>query len=114
MVLGLGQLSWKSSAIFLEFPRTVLDTSDKSKRAGTWFPGAVLYIAECCLLPGPLPNKTDESRAIIWSNEGSDDDPVNYMPIKELHDQVMHAAFALLSSLFPLYLTETMIGHWVD
>ncbi|ONK65598.1 uncharacterized protein A4U43_C07F38730 [Asparagus officinalis] len=83
------------SLIFHEPPKTILDTSDKSNNGGTWFPGAIMNIAECCLLPGNLPNKTDDSMAIIWRNEGFDDDPVNYLTYRELRDQVMLVANAL-------------------
>ena len=78
------------SLIFHQNPTTILDTSDKSKSGGTWFPGAVLNIAECCLLPGQLQKKTDGGVAIVWRNEGFDDDPVNYLSFRELRNQVMY------------------------
>ncbi|KAF7068457.1 hypothetical protein CFC21_074215 [Triticum aestivum] len=80
---------------FLQEPMSILDASDKSKKGGTWFPGAVLNIAECCLLPRPSQNRTDESTAIVWRDEGFDDDPVNRMSLKELRTQVMTVANAL-------------------
>lgn len=83
------------SVIFHEAPKTILDTQDKSKDGGNWFPGAVLNIAECCLLPMNFPKRTDDSVAIVWRNEGSDDSPVNYMSLKELRSQVMLVANAL-------------------
>ncbi|RVW48646.1 putative acyl-activating enzyme 18, peroxisomal [Vitis vinifera] len=56
------------SVLFHRAPRCILDTTDKSKHGGTWLPGAVLNIAECCLLP---------------------------MTLKELREQVMLVANAL-------------------
>lgn len=79
---------------FHEPPKAILDTSDKSKGGVTWFPGAVLNISECCLLPSHSPKRTDESMAIIWRDEGLDDSPVNCLSLKELRDQVMYVAFA--------------------
>ncbi|XBI85187.1 hypothetical protein VPH35_093371 [Triticum aestivum] len=80
---------------FVREPTSILDASDKSKKGGTWFPGAVLNIAECCLLPWPSQNKTDDSTAIVWRDEGFDDYPVNRMSLKELRTQVMTVANAL-------------------
>jgi hypothetical protein len=39
------------SVSFHEAPKYILDTTDKLKHGGTWFPGSVLNIAERCLLP---------------------------------------------------------------
>lgn len=83
------------SVKFLREPKSILDTSDQSKKGGTWFQGAVLNIAECCLLPWPSQNKTDDSTAIVWRDEGLDDYPVNRMSLKELRTQVMIVANAL-------------------
>ncbi|XP_020184832.1 probable CoA ligase CCL12 isoform X2 [Aegilops tauschii subsp. strangulata] len=80
---------------FVREPTSILDAPDKSKKGGTWFPGAVLNIAECCLLPWPSQNKTDDSTAIVWRDEGFDDYPVNRMSLKELRTQVMTVANAL-------------------
>ncbi|ONK69474.1 uncharacterized protein A4U43_C05F23330 [Asparagus officinalis] len=80
---------------FHDPPKTILDTSDESKSGGTWFPGAVLNIAECCLLPSHSPKRTDESVAIVWRDEGFDDSPVNYLTLRELREQVMMVANAL-------------------
>ncbi|KAE8808679.1 putative acyl-activating enzyme 18, peroxisomal [Hordeum vulgare] len=80
---------------FVQEPKTILDASDKSNKGGAWFPGAVLNIAECCLLPWPSQNKTDDSTAIVWRDEGFDDCPVNRMSLKELRTQVMTVANAL-------------------
>lgn len=55
-----------------------------------------MNIAECCLLPGHLPKKTEERVAIVWRNEGFDEDPVNYLSYKELRNQVMYVPFKLL------------------
>ncbi|KAG1347583.1 putative acyl-activating enzyme 18, peroxisomal [Cocos nucifera] len=81
--------------IFHEAPKTILDTSDKSKLGGNWFPGAILNVAECCLLPMHSLKRTDDSVAIVWRNEGSDDSPVNYISLRELRNQVMIVANAL-------------------
>ncbi|KAK3145753.1 hypothetical protein QOZ80_3BG0256910 [Eleusine coracana subsp. coracana] len=80
---------------FQQKPKSILDTSDRSKKGGTWLPGAVLNIAECCLLPWPSRNKTDDSTAIVWRDEGLDDYPVKRMSLKELRTQVMTVANAL-------------------
>jgi hypothetical protein len=84
------------SVKFLREPKSILDTSDQSKKGGTWFQGAVLNIAECCLLPWPSQNKTDDSTAIVWRDEGLDDYPVNRMSLKELRTQVMYASLIKL------------------
>ncbi|VAI69952.1 unnamed protein product [Triticum turgidum subsp. durum] len=89
--LVLKELSVK----FVREPKTILDASDKSKKGGSWFPGAVLNIAECCLLPWPSQNRTDDSIAIVWRDEGFGDYPVNRMSLKELRTQVMTVANAL-------------------
>ncbi|XP_010552271.1 PREDICTED: probable acyl-activating enzyme 18, peroxisomal isoform X2 [Tarenaya hassleriana] len=86
------------SLAFFSCPRCILDTTDKSKPGGTWLPGAVLNIAECCLLPSSHPRKEDDSVAVVWRDEGSDDDDdshVNRMTLKELREQVMMVAKAL-------------------
>ncbi|XP_020686026.1 probable acyl-activating enzyme 18, peroxisomal isoform X2 [Dendrobium catenatum] len=83
------------SVIFRNEAKSILDTSDKFKEGGAWFPGAVLSIAECCLLPSNSPNKTDGNSAILWMNEGSDDSPVSSLSQKELRRQVMMVANAL-------------------
>ncbi|XP_042480556.1 probable CoA ligase CCL12 [Macadamia integrifolia] len=83
------------SVKFREGPRCILDTSDKSKHGGTWFPGSVLNIAESCLLPTDHPRKRDEDVAVIWRDEGLDDAPVNRMTLRELREQVMMVANAL-------------------
>ncbi|OMO57870.1 AMP-dependent synthetase/ligase [Corchorus olitorius] len=83
------------SVIFRESPKCILDTADKSKPGGTWLPGSVLNIAECCLLPSAHPRKEDNSCAIVWRDEGYDDSNVNRMTLKELREQVMLVANAL-------------------
>ncbi|KAL9273165.1 putative CoA ligase CCL12 [Drosera capensis] len=83
------------SVSFRTAPKCILDTSDKSKRGGTWLPGSVLNIAECCLLPTSHPRKMDNNLAVVWRDEGSDDCPVNWMTLKELREQVMLVANAL-------------------
>ncbi|XP_040378814.1 probable acyl-activating enzyme 18, peroxisomal [Oryza brachyantha] len=80
---------------FQQEPKSILDASDKSRKGGTWFQGAVLNIAECCLLPWPSQNRTDDSTAIVWRDEGLDDYPVNRMSLKELRDQVITVATVL-------------------
>lgn len=83
------------SVIFRESPRCIVDTTDKSKHGGSWLPGSVLNIAECCLIPMNHPSKQDDSLAVVWRDEGSDDSPVNQMTLKELRKQVMLVANAL-------------------
>lgn len=80
---------------FKQEPMSILSTSDRSKKGGTWLQGAVLNIAECCLLPCPSLKRTDDSTAIIWRDEGLDDYPVNRMSLKELRSQVITVAHAL-------------------
>ncbi|KAF5930079.1 hypothetical protein HYC85_030952 [Camellia sinensis] len=80
---------------FREVPNCILDTSDKSKHGGTWLPGSVLNIAECCLQATNYPRKQDDSLAIVWRNEDCDDSHVNQMTLKELREQVMSVASAL-------------------
>lgn len=79
------------SVWFREPPTRILDETDNSKPGGTWFPGAVLNIAECCLLPISHPRKMDNSVAIVWREEGDDDSPVRQLTLKQLREQVMYA-----------------------
>ncbi|KAL5980724.1 putative CoA ligase ccl12 [Asimina triloba] len=83
------------SIIFREEPKCILDTTDKSRHGGVWFPGSLLNIAECCILPTNIPNKQENSVAIVWRDEGHDDSPVKYMLLKEMREQVMLVANAL-------------------
>ncbi|XP_030524325.1 probable CoA ligase CCL12 [Rhodamnia argentea] len=76
-------------------PSCILYTSDKSKPSGTWLPGAVLNIAECCLLPSQRQRKGDDSIALVWRDEGNDHMSVHRMTVKELREQVMLVANAL-------------------
>lgn len=80
---------------FLETPKCILDTSDKSKLGGNWLPGSVLNIAESCVRSSNYPNKKDDSVAIVWRAEGNDDKEVNCMTLKQLREQVMMVANAL-------------------
>ncbi|XP_071906357.1 probable CoA ligase CCL12 isoform X2 [Coffea arabica] len=80
---------------FLKAPNCILDTSDKSNHGGKWFPGSVLNIAECCLIPSSCPKKQDDSLAIIWRNEGFDELDVSQMTLRELRERVMLVANAL-------------------
>ncbi|XP_047325723.1 probable CoA ligase CCL12 [Impatiens glandulifera] len=80
------------SIVFHKEPRCILDTSSQN---GTWFPDAIMNIAECCLLPSNHPRKRDDSPIIVWRDEGCDDSPVNRMTLKELREQVMLVANAL-------------------
>jgi len=77
------------SVWFRETPRCILDDTDKSKPGGTWFPGSVLNISECCLLPSSHPRKMDNSLAVLWRDEGCDDFPVNQLTLQQLREQVM-------------------------
>ncbi|MED6180887.1 putative CoA ligase ccl12 [Stylosanthes scabra] len=83
------------SVSFLEAPRCILDTSDPSKPGGTWLPGAVLNIADCCLQPSMRPYKPDDSLAIVWRDEGFDDIEVNHITLKQLRQQVTLVANAI-------------------
>ncbi|RZC82968.1 hypothetical protein C5167_045755 [Papaver somniferum] len=83
------------SIIFRQGPKCILDTTDKSKLGGTWLPGAVLNIAECCLLPVNHPKKDEDSVVVVWRDEGSDEFPVNHLTLKELRDKVMLVSNAL-------------------
>ncbi|EOY32310.1 Acyl-activating enzyme 18 [Theobroma cacao] len=83
------------SVVFRESPRSILDKSNKSKPSGTWLPGAVVNIAECCLLPSSHTKKQDDSCAIVWREEGCDNLDVNHIMLKELREQVMLVANAL-------------------
>lgn len=71
-------------------PRCILDLSDKTKHGGTWLPGAVLNIADCCLQSSTYHKKHDDSLAIIWRQEGRDEHDVERMTLKELREQVMY------------------------
>ncbi|XP_059628797.1 probable CoA ligase CCL12 [Cornus florida] len=83
------------SVLFREVPNCILDTSVTSKHGGTWLPGSVLNIAECCLLSANNSKKQDDSLAVVWRAEGCDDSHVNHMTVKELREQVMLVANAL-------------------
>ncbi|XP_045821118.1 probable CoA ligase CCL12 [Trifolium pratense] len=83
------------SISFAQSPNCILDTSDPSKNGGTWLPGSVLNIADCCLQPSSHPNKQDDSIAIVWREEGSDDSEVNRITLKQLRQQVMLVANAI-------------------
>lgn len=73
-----------------------MDTSDKTRPGGSWFPDAVLNIAECCLLPTKRPVKGDDNLAIIWRDE-HDDTILKSMTLKQLREQVMYGlAFYLV------------------
>ncbi|PHT67038.1 putative acyl-activating enzyme 18, peroxisomal [Capsicum annuum] len=80
---------------FLEAPKCILDTSDKSKRGGNWLPGSVLNIADSCVRSSNYSNKQDDSIAVVWRAEGDDDKEVNCMTLKQLREQVMMVANAL-------------------
>ncbi|XP_055814584.1 probable CoA ligase CCL12 isoform X1 [Solanum dulcamara] len=80
---------------FLEAPKCILDTSDKSKCGGNWLPGSVLNIAESCVRSSNYGNKQDDSMSIVWREEGNDDKDVNSMTLKQLREQVMMVANAL-------------------
>lgn len=71
-------------------PKCILDLSDKNKHGGTWLPGAVLNIADCCLKSSSYHKKHDDSLAIVWRQEGLDDKNVEKVTLKELREQVMY------------------------
>ncbi|KAK1435215.1 hypothetical protein QVD17_00976 [Tagetes erecta] len=80
---------------FHQPPKCILDASDKSKHGGTWLPGSVLNIAECCLLSTNEADKGNEKVAIVWRDERFDNSDVNKMTLNELRRQVMLVANAL-------------------
>lgn len=84
------------SVSFREAPRCILDRTDKSKHGGSWLPGSVLNIAECCLSPTTYPRKNDDSVAIVWRDESHDDAAVNSMTLKELREQVMYVLSCII------------------
>lgn len=79
------------SLFFREAPKCILDATDRTKRSGSWLPGSVLNIAECCLLATSYPKKQEDGLAIVWRDEGLDDSSVNSMTLKDLREQVMYA-----------------------
>ncbi|KAK7318793.1 hypothetical protein RJT34_03500 [Clitoria ternatea] len=83
------------SVSFVEAPKCILDTSDPSIHGGTWLPGSVLNIADCCLQPYSHPYKPDDGVAIVWRDEGFDDSEVNRITLKQLRHQVMLVANAI-------------------
>ncbi|KAL2940710.1 putative acyl-activating enzyme 18 peroxisomal [Bienertia sinuspersici] len=84
------------SVWFRSPPRRILDdTIDNSKPGGTWFPGALLNISECCLMPTAHPRKMDTSLAIVFRQEGADHLPVSHFTLKQLRLQVMLVANVL-------------------
>jgi mediator of RNA polymerase II transcription subunit 13 len=42
------------------------------------------------LQPSSHPNKQDDSIAVVWRDEGSDDSEVNRITLKQLRQQVMY------------------------
>lgn len=75
------------SVVFHEPPKCILDTTDKSKPGGTWLPGSVLNIAECCLQPASHPSKKDDDVAIVWRDE-MDESVLHHLKLKEFREQV--------------------------
>lgn len=76
------------SVVFHEPPKCILDTTDKSKPGGTWLPGSVLNIAECCLQPASHPSKKEDDVAIVWRDE-MDESVLHHLKLKEFREQVM-------------------------
>lgn len=90
------------SVTFREDPKCALDTSNKTRHGGVWFPGAVLNIAECCLLQRNSPKKRDEDVAVVWRDEGHDDSPVNRLLLRELRDRVMYVELSTFISSYAI------------
>ena len=84
------------SVSFREAPKCILDRADKSKPGGSWLPGLVLNIAECCLFPTAYPRKEKDSPAIVWRDEGYDDSEVNILTLKELRESNVCSYFHYL------------------
>ncbi|KAL2486069.1 putative acyl-activating enzyme 18 [Abeliophyllum distichum] len=80
---------------FSKAPKCILDTLNKSKQGGTWLPGSALNIADCCLRSNKYLKKQDDSLAIVWRDEGCDDQNVEHMTLKQLREEVMLVANAL-------------------
>ncbi|KAL0436742.1 UNVERIFIED_CONTAM: putative acyl-activating enzyme 18, peroxisomal [Sesamum radiatum] len=104
-LFGVFQIYWPLvlNELRIQFtvpPKCILDTSDKSKHGGTWLPGAVLNVADCCLKSSNHLKNRDDSVAIVWRDEGSDDHNVERMTLKELREQVMLVANALDLMMF--------------
>nr|KAJ0199187.1 hypothetical protein LSAT_V11C600318550 [Lactuca sativa] len=85
----------KLSIRFHQPPKCILDTSNKSKHSGSWFPNSVLNIAECCLKSTTKQDDENERVAIIWRDERFDNFDVNKMTLNELRHQVMLVANSL-------------------
>ncbi|XP_018448234.1 probable acyl-activating enzyme 18, peroxisomal [Raphanus sativus] len=83
------------SLVYHTPPRCILE---KSRPEGTWLPDAVLNIAECCLMPSSHSQREDDSLAVVWRDEGSDDAPINRMTFRELRQRVMLVANAISGS----------------
>ncbi|XP_024519246.1 probable acyl-activating enzyme 18, peroxisomal isoform X1 [Selaginella moellendorffii] len=90
----------KLSLHFSVEPKQMVDSSDSSRPAGKWLPGAVLNVAHCCLLPKPSIGKTDDRIAIKWRDEGGDDLPPSTMKLWELRHHVSRVAFSLQAAGF--------------
>ncbi|KAL3691885.1 hypothetical protein R1sor_005536 [Riccia sorocarpa] len=88
------------SVYFHQAPRCILEDSDEKMEGGVWLPESVLNIAHCALSPHPRIGKTDDSVAIIWRDEGSDDLPVKSLTLGELRAKVNRVANALVASGF--------------
>lgn len=79
-------------------PRCVLDTTDKSKHVGTWLPGAVMNIANCCIQPSVHPQKEDSSVVLVWREESDhESSQVKCLTLHGLREQVMYAHILPLS-----------------
>eukprot|EP00249_Psilotum_nudum_P009707 c22108_g1_i1 orf=499-2703(-) len=76
-------------------PRCIFDNTNKTRPGGTWLPGAVINTAESCLLPKASRGKTDDTKAIVWRDEGCDDSPLQSMTLAELRVLVNGMAHAL-------------------
>lgn len=91
----MGNFFKEISLVFLEAPKCILDRTSKSKHGGTWLSGLVLNVADCCLISSSHLRKEDDSVAVVWREDRSDDSAVNHMTYKELRGQVMLVANAI-------------------
>uniref|UniRef100_A0A0D6QX08 AMP-dependent synthetase/ligase domain-containing protein n=1 Tax=Araucaria cunninghamii TaxID=56994 RepID=A0A0D6QX08_ARACU len=85
-------------------PSRILDAmtsmeDNECSPGGVWLPGAMLNIAENCLVPNSKKKPNDV--AIIWQDEGKDDLPLNVLTFEEVRAKVCHVANAIETLCLP-------------
>ncbi|CAM6090651.1 unnamed protein product [Calypogeia fissa] len=88
------------SLVFHKRPTCILDTSDEKMLGGTWLPGAVMNVADSALSPNLKMNKSANSVAIVWRDEGADDLPAKTFTYAELRKEMNKVANALVAAGF--------------